>query len=184
MPHQGAQEAPTAAGSPLAYSPREIFSATLAQLKHLVLKYCLTQDPSQYSPFIGSSMMQVIGGMLKEPLDQDWRPCLLIFLSRWKYLQAGYPLYTEMAQAALSMFLQHGLLSGPEANVLMRQIHEGAELQYLPPNQSSETRLVVDYDRALHDLAGARIANLITEFHGLNLLQEFTINQDYEAGAI
>ncbi|KJZ73988.1 hypothetical protein HIM_06656 [Hirsutella minnesotensis 3608] len=160
--------------------PQSIFAASLKQLQHLTLTYCLAQPRLTHSPYIGSSLMQALVPMLKEPGSQDWRFYLTVFLRFCEDLYVGHPLYAELAQAALSIAMRHGLMTGAEARDRMtgfwqpRCHHQGS------PIQTSISTLVVDFDMALTDVHASRISNVAREFQFLIMFDELTANQDFE----
>ncbi|PHH78068.1 hypothetical protein CDD80_7418 [Ophiocordyceps camponoti-rufipedis] len=161
------------------YHPRAIYEASHKQLKHLVHSYCLLQNPSHYSPFIGSSMTHIIGDVPKESRKEDWRDCIVIFFNCWKHLYSAYPLYGEIAQATLSMLLRHGLLSGSEAFHLLANLRQNGQHEVDDVDLRPETSFLIDWNQALTDTEAARIATVARDFSHLTTFEELTINDDF-----
>lgn len=107
-------------------TPSAVFSASIRQLKRIIILYQLHYPESRYHPWWNPAVINVAHSVLTtSPIDPEWRFYFLICLQAYRHLALAYPFAAISYKAVLTMAMAEGKLSGSKARDLYRQLMHG-----------------------------------------------------------
>ncbi|TEA21543.1 Nitrogen assimilation transcription factor nit-4 [Colletotrichum sidae] len=155
--------------------PEAVYSASVHQLKRIVLFYRQTHPESSFSLFWHSALLYLANAMLREaaggPQNPEWRFYFRLCIASYQTLCGGYRLAKGIAQGLLSMALDRGAMDPREAGAVRRDLerrgrhhhHHDVSDQVVPES------LVVDLDLAVTDPSAAQAEKLIRKLKELQV---------------
>lgn len=150
-------------------SPDAVFSASLKQLKRIVLEYRMRFHGKQYSAGLNAAVQHVFNLVIREPDDPTWRFYFSLCMGYWMESVVSFPVMAAIVKANLSLALTIGCVTGAEAQTLLEEIefrarhHEKAEVAF---------SAIADFERAVFADDEVRIDELGQQFEMLTWLDD------------
>ncbi|KAK1987714.1 hypothetical protein LZ30DRAFT_579556 [Colletotrichum cereale] len=164
-------------------TPEAVYTASVAQLKRLLLIYRLRYRHASLSVLWQTAVIYVANAMIREagmaaqdpdvPPDEEeeWRFYLDLCLTGLEDLYVSFPVFGSIAQGITGMALRSAAIRTERAARVLRQLGE-IEKQH-GANQGmtdkAEARLIIDFDLAMTDPEAAQGRNLVEQLEGLML---------------
>ncbi|CAG7561152.1 unnamed protein product [Fusarium equiseti] len=156
-------------------TPKTIFAASLNQMKRLVLLYRTQKMPNSYMPYINISLIHIANTICKEgPHDITSKFYFLLCIRYWQHLYVGYPIFSHVIQAFLTMAINNGLMSNREAKTLMADVLAGGKHHELA-HEGIQTNFIVDFDLAMTNPDEAGVQAVAQKFEEVALFDEFAV---------
>ncbi|TDZ73416.1 Nitrogen assimilation transcription factor nit-4 [Colletotrichum trifolii] len=157
-------------------SPEAVYSASVHQLKRIVLFYRQTHPESSFSLFWHSALLYLANAMLREaaggPQNPEWRFYFRLCIASYQTLYGGYRLAKGIAQGLLSMALDRGAMDPREAGAVRRDLERRGRHHHHHHDVSDQAvpeSLVVDLDLAVTDPSAAQAEKLIRKLMELQV---------------
>lgn len=161
-------------------TPKTIFSASLNQLKRLALIYRTEKMPTSYMPYINISLIHIANTICKEGRsDPTTKFYFLLCIRYWQHLYVGYPIFSHVIQAFLTMAINNGLMSNREAKKLMAEVLAGGKHHELV-HEGIQTNFIVDFDLAMTNPDEAGVQAVAQKFEEVALFDEFAVYKKEE----
>lgn len=159
-------------------SPDMVYTASVNQLKHLIVQYRSESISSTYSILWHTGLLYLANAMLKNTTDPEWHLYLLLCIYGYESLSRPYRISETIVQGILSMTMRESHMTGTEANRIINEIRQG-RLENVKNDIEHEIRakFMGDMELALEDPEAARVENLAAQFDYLALFQDF-LNQE------
>lgn len=154
-------------------TPSSIYSASLNQLKRLLVAYCMSPQQPPAMAWFNSVALEVANAMVQNPgNDPHYRFYLQACFEYWKKAYVRYRTFYPVTQAFLSVALKSGVIGYDLANSMLDELRK-AGLHY-KASEAAMSSAVLDFDLALAGKENARVEALATQFDELVSLHEFT----------
>ncbi|KAI0199927.1 hypothetical protein F4808DRAFT_461324 [Astrocystis sublimbata] len=148
------------------------YTASVQQLKHLVITYRSRHTASTYSILWHNGLIYLVNAMLR-CVDPHWRLYLLLCLYGYERLRRPYRISEVVTQGLLTMTMRDTDMSGEEAYKIMEEL-KGRGLVDFRGDLEEEIRatFMVDLKLALTDPEAARAETMAKEFDGMAAFQD------------
>ncbi|KAL0931318.1 C6 zinc finger domain containing protein [Colletotrichum truncatum] len=150
-------------------SPEAAYSASVNQLKRIVLFYRQTYPESSFSFFWHSALLYLANAMLREASgvtpSPEWRFYFQLCIASYQTLYSSYRLAKGITHSLLSMALERGAIDHQEANLVKKDLEERGRHHEISDRVPES--YVVDLDLAVTDPSAAQAERLVQKFHGL-----------------
>lgn len=156
--------------SSLDSSPKAVFTASLNQLKRLVLNYRLYCPAAAYSLWWQTGMLYVANGVVRDSSDPDWKFYLLLCIRGYQALANTYPVAGGFVQSILSMALDNKRMLVSEARQVLWEGNHKRHGQV----DVIEGTWMTDLDLALSSQTDAQMEKVVSRFVDSSLFEEFT----------
>ncbi|KAI1373399.1 hypothetical protein F4677DRAFT_429521 [Hypoxylon crocopeplum] len=159
-------------------SPVSAYTASVNQLKHLIVEYRSDFVASTYSILWHTGLIYLSNAMLKGTDDPDWHLYLLLCIYGYESLSRPYRISEAIVEGLLSMAMRENNMTGNEAHRIIDELREGRlDLVKNECEGGIRANFMLDMDLALKDPEEARVENLASQFNDLALFQDF-INRE------
>ncbi|KAK8007109.1 DnaJ like subfamily A member 5 [Apiospora arundinis] len=152
--------------------PTAAFAASLNQLKRLVVLTHLHHPPIDRSPFLAAMLVHLFCGLLKNAGDAEWKDYFDLCLVLGSQLFTWYRVLGQILQGTLAMGLRDGVLTGTEAQDLLRK-YVSAGRHKVMEDIPKEGAFILDLDLAMTAPVDAMAQSLARRFDDLVLFSEF-----------
>ncbi|KAI0455229.1 hypothetical protein F5B21DRAFT_514133 [Xylaria acuta] len=153
-------------------TPDDAYTASVNQLKHLIVEYRSRHAASTYSILWHNGLIYLVNAMLK-CIDIDWRLYLLLCVYGYERLRRPYRMSEVVTQGLLTMTMRDTNMSGEEAYKIMEELKARGLVDV---REDLEDRIratfVVDLNLALTDQEAAKAENLASDFTGMAAFQD------------
>lgn len=157
-------------------SPAAVFTASLNQLKRLVLRMHLERSPCEHSLFLSTALIYVFGGILRNPSDKECKFYFTLCMVLCSQLFSWYRVLGPIIQGTISMALRDGAVPSAEAHELLEKyMAAGKSIETF--ETSSSAAFSLDFDLAMTAPEKALTQSLVEQFEELTRYAEF-INMD------
>lgn len=153
--------------------PSQVFAASLKQLKRLVLVLHLHRPPAERSSFLLSNLIHLLGGLLHNVDDGEWKFYFALCLALGSQLGVSFGAVAPVIQGSLVMAVRRGALTNTEALELSKTYVPAAPA----PEKAESVRFVLDFDLAMTARQDAVADALARAFDDLQLFGEW-INEE------
>ncbi|KAI0473637.1 hypothetical protein GGR56DRAFT_676123 [Xylariaceae sp. FL0804] len=164
--------------------PREIFAASVGQLKQLIVEYRGGHVASTYSMLWHSGLIYLANAMLSGADDDpEWRLYLLLCIYGYERLSRPYRIAEVITRGLLAMALRDTDMSGREAQQIMAELRDhGGGLDRVKERLQEGIRatFAVDLDMSLVNPEQATVENMAGEFESMALFQDFLDHNQME----
>lgn len=158
--------------SPSSTSPEAIFTASLKQLKRLILVYKGRYRSAAYSIFWNAALLYVANAVLKDRNDPEWRFYFQMCIHSYQGLYPSFRAVEAIAQGLLAMAIDSGAITNLEAILMIQMFRENGNWHKLADRPRGG--YVLDLGLAITDHNAARVDNLVDRFEEITLFSEFT----------
>jgi hypothetical protein len=169
-------------------SPHAVYSASVTQLKRLLLVYRKSFPAATYSVLWHTAALYVANVMIHEAkvkpttvMGQDWKFYLRLCLTSYIDLYAPYPIVGIVARGLLCMAMRDGVMTVSDVLGFTRQLETNSRNHDIPV-EDMKASFIVDLNLAVTNPAAARAEMLAEKFTELALLSRFTNNMIDAAG--
>lgn len=142
-------------------TPEAIFSASVKQLKHMVVTFRRQQACALYTFFWHAGVMSVANAVLKNSSDPNWRFYFMLCIFCYRDLAPCFPISEQIAQGFLAIAVESGLVTSAEATLYLDEFnvkaHKGVE-------DRSHGKFVLDLDLAVSDKDMAQIGAFVDKY--------------------
>jgi hypothetical protein len=152
------------------HSSKEIFTASLNQLKHLVIVFRHTFPRGSCAILWHIALLHVANWALHNTTDPQWQSYFTLCLDSFTDLFVGFRTSGGIAKSLVSIALRLGVMQPAEARGLIDQMY--SSVTHNAALKQTGIGLIVDLDLALDDRKAAQIDNLCECFDN-SLLEEF-----------
>ncbi|EFQ32816.1 hypothetical protein CGRA01v4_07741 [Colletotrichum graminicola] len=164
-------------------TPEAVYTASVEQLKRLLLLYRLRYRHASFSVLWQTAIIYVANAMIREagvaaqdpdaapPSEQEWGFYLDLCLVGLEDLYVSFRVFGPIAQGIMSMALRNAAIPAEKAARVLRQLGK-IEKQHNASQgmaDKAETRCIVDLDLALTDPEAAQGQNLVEQLAELML---------------
>ncbi|KAK7755965.1 hypothetical protein SLS62_001907 [Diatrype stigma] len=158
--------------------PDAAYTASVNQLKSLIVDYRTNHMASTYSILWHSGLIYLANAVLQDTSDPEWRVYFLLCIYGYESLSRPYRISEVIAQGLLSMTLRDTDMTATEARKIKDDLKEQG-LDHIKKSMEDEIRatFMVDLTLALQDPVEAMAENMAKQFDSLAIFQDF-INQD------
>ncbi|KAL7934722.1 hypothetical protein V8C35DRAFT_301682 [Trichoderma chlorosporum] len=150
-------------------APLAVFSASVKQLKHLVLIFRHDQTAAFYTVYWHAGLLSVANAVLKNSSDPKRHFYFMLCIYSYRDLAPCFPIFKQIAQGLLAIATECGLVKSAEATRLLDQFNlqrrRGVEEQF-------RGDFVLDLDLAVSDKERAKLETLMEKFDGMKVLSE------------
>lgn len=158
-----------------------LFTASLNQLKHLIIVFRYTYPCARYSVFWHMALLDVANAALEDTSDAQWRAYFGLCVNCYADLFGAFPVAEGIVRSLLSMGLRDSTISAPEAQSFLHRVRSrGLHPSYLNPTTST---MVVDLKLATTDRNAAQLKAMADMFDSLTLFDQFIHNPEEAAVA-
>ncbi|KAI0016238.1 hypothetical protein F4780DRAFT_773036 [Xylariomycetidae sp. FL0641] len=159
-------------------SPQSAHTASVRQLKLLVVEYRSKYLASAYSFLWHTGLIYLTNGVLKDTDDPEWRNYVTMCIYGYECLVRPYRISESIGQGLLTMTMRNKNMSGTEALQIMRDLQRRG-LHNVGKEIEGKIRapFMADLDLAQTDPESASVETMADKFEDLVLFQDL-INQD------
>lgn len=150
---------------------RPVFEASLRQLQRLLSQDQVRVHHRRYPMWLNNATMHVSSALLQNSNNKEWRFYFMLRIRYWQDAAITYPMVSQVAQAALSIALDLGRISGGEAHELMDGIRRNAHHYELA---EMVTISIMNFEKVAAGEDGVRITELASRFEELTIFDEWT----------
>ncbi|KAI1143862.1 hypothetical protein F5Y05DRAFT_362848 [Hypoxylon sp. FL0543] len=159
-------------------TPDAVFSASVNQLKRLIIDYRTNYETSAYSILWHTGLLYLANAMLENSEDPETRLYFLLCVYGYERLKRPYRISRVIVQGLLSMMLRDTDMSGEEARKILGDLGDDRWDQVTKQvEEKIRATFMVDLNLAAKDPERAMVENMAEEFEGMALLQDF-LNRD------
>ncbi|KAJ8131725.1 hypothetical protein O1611_g1898 [Lasiodiplodia mahajangana] len=153
-------------------TPDAAYTASVNQLKHLIVEYRSKYSASTYSILWHNGLIYLVNAMLR-CTDPQWRLYLLLCIYGYERLNRAYRISEVITQGLLTMTMRDTNMSGAEAYKLMEELKRRG-LVHVEEGLEEEIRatFMVDLSLALTDPEAANAENMAHDFADLATFQD------------
>jgi hypothetical protein len=153
-------------------TPDAAYTASVNQLKHLVVEYRSKYAESTFSILWHNGLIYLANAMLR-CTDPEWHVYLLVCLYGYERLNRPYRVSEVITQGLLTMTMRDTNMSGSEATKIMEELKERG-LLHVKEDLEDKLRatFTIDLDLALTDPEAAKAENLADGFEVLAIFQD------------
>ncbi|KFA80350.1 hypothetical protein S40288_08442 [Stachybotrys chartarum IBT 40288] len=155
-------------------SAQSAYTASVNQLKRLVLDYRSNYKSSAYSLLWHTGLLYLINAILESPRDPEWHSIFLLCIYGYENLRRPYSISATIGKSLLSMTLRDTSMSGIEAKRILEQL-EGGELPQL--RDHLRATFMADLSLSKKDPGNASVESLAANFESLALFNDL-LQQD------
>ncbi|KAH7175468.1 N-terminal fungal transcription regulatory domain-containing protein [Dactylonectria macrodidyma] len=152
-------------------SPDDVYTASLDQLKRLIIVYRLNHESSALTIVWHTAMLYVANAALRGQDDDHWLFYFLLCIYGYQTLGRSYPVGLAIVRALLSMAMRNGYMSSESARDIWAEIN-GQCPRHAP--QQIHATLVADLDLAMSDPNAASVERLADAFEENALVDQYT----------
>lgn len=158
--------------------PDAAYTASVNQLKSLIVDYRTSYMASTYSILWHSGLIYLANAVLQDTSNPEWRIYFLLCIYGYESLSRPYRISEVIAQGLLSMTLRDTDMTATEARKINDDLKEQG-LDHIKKSMEDEIRatFMVDLTLALQNPVEAMAENMAKQFDSLAIFQDF-INQD------
>ncbi|KAI1418772.1 hypothetical protein F5Y12DRAFT_468188 [Xylaria sp. FL1777] len=148
------------------------YTASVNQLKHLIVEYRSKHATSTYSILWHNGLIYLANAMLR-CTDPEWHLYLLLCIYGYERLNRTYRMSEVVAQGLLSMTMRDTDMKGSEAYKIMEELKERG-LIHVQEDLEAKIRatFMVDLNLALTNPEAARAENMANEFIDMVTFQD------------
>lgn len=148
------------------------YTASVNQLKHLIVEYRSQHAASTYSILWHNGLIYLVNAILRSN-DPEWRMYLLLCIYGYERLSRCFRSAEVITQGLLAMTMRDTNLSGTEAHKIMGEIMQRG-LKPLRKNLHHDVHatFMVDLGLALTNPEAANAENMADEFSDLAMFQD------------
>jgi hypothetical protein len=158
-----------------------IYSASLSQLKRLVYIHHIRKSELPTKCWFNTAALRVSLEVLKNTAKHpDWLVYFRLCFKYWTDTYFSFPSFRLIAQANLTVALEHGVLDRDTANAMMDDITSAGK-HHKAADEAVISGLL-DYDLATKSLQEAQMVTIARRFDELILFDEL-ITGDFESPA-
>ncbi|KAH7113394.1 hypothetical protein EDB81DRAFT_670364, partial [Dactylonectria macrodidyma] len=143
-------------------SPDDVYTASLDQLKRLIIVYRLNHESSAFTIVWHTAMLYVANAVLRGPDDDHWLFYFLLCIYGYEALGRCYPIGLVIARALLSMAMRSGYMSEMDGKRPWRVPHQIHAI------------FMADLDLAMFEPGAATVENLAGVFEENALVGQST----------
>jgi hypothetical protein len=152
------------------HSSNDILTASLNQLKHLVIVFRHTFPRASCAILWHVSLLHVANWALHNTTDKQWQSYFTLCLDSYTDLFIGFRISGKIAKSLLSIALRLGVVQPAEARGLIDQMY--SSVTHHAALKQMGVGLIVDLDLALNNRNAAKLDTLC-EYFDNSLLEEF-----------
>ncbi|TGJ79744.1 hypothetical protein E0Z10_g9013 [Xylaria hypoxylon] len=158
-------------------TPDAVYTASVNQLKQLVVEYRSRHAVSQYSILWHNGLIYLANAMLR-CTDPDWHLYLLLCIYGYERLNRTYRISEVITQGLLTMTMRETDMLGSEAFKIMEELKERG-LVHVNEGLQDKIRVtfMVDLNLALTNPEAAKAENMANDFTDLATFQDL-VNLD------
>ncbi|GAW25966.1 putative zinc finger protein [Rosellinia necatrix] len=153
-------------------TPEAAYTASVSQLKQLVVEYRSRHAASTYSILWHNGLIYLVNAMLR-CTDAEWRLYLLLCVYGYERLSRPYRISEVITRGLLTMTMRDTDMSGSEAERIMTQIRDRG-LDHLRDDLHHDIRatFMVDLSLALTDPEAAKAERMASGFGDMAAFQD------------
>ncbi|KAI0127278.1 hypothetical protein BJ170DRAFT_694094 [Xylariales sp. AK1849] len=154
--------------------PDNAYTASVNQLKSLVVEYRSNHQASTYSVLWHTGLLYLANATLHNTEDPEWRLYFMLCIYGYESLRRPYPMSDVVIQGLLSMTLRYTDMPGSEARQILDSINKNG-LRHVSGDMMEQIRatFVVDLDLALTDPESAKAENMAGDFEHLAAFRDY-----------
>lgn len=154
-------------------TPQAIYDASWRQLKQIVLGHRVRYQGKQFTIWLNTALLQVIGAVLRDMTDPHWRTFFSICMNYWTESVIAYPVQQGLLQVSLSLALSLGRISGAEACLVMESAERRSRHHEKTPGVLST---ILDFQASTSAKDGFTALELARKFDDLALFNDWTVD--------
>jgi hypothetical protein len=154
------------------HASNDIFTASLNQLKHLVVVFRHTFPRASCAILWHIALLHVANWALHNTTDPQWQSYFTLCLDSYTDLFTGFRISSEIAKSLLSIGLRLGVVQPAEARGLMDQMY--SSVTHHTALKQMGNGLIIDLDLALNNHNAAKLDTLCDYFDN-SILEEFLV---------
>ncbi|KAI1417601.1 hypothetical protein F5Y13DRAFT_151386 [Hypoxylon sp. FL1857] len=159
-------------------SPDAVFSASVNQLKRLIVDYRTNYETSAYSILWHTGLLYLANAMLENGEDPQTRLYFLLCVYGYERLKRPYRISRMIVQGLLAMMLRDTDMSSEEARKIMEDLGEGGwDRVTKEVDEKIRATFMVDLNLAVDNPEQASVENMADQFENMALFQDF-LNRD------
>ncbi|KAI9152237.1 Notoamide biosynthesis transcriptional activator notL' [Paramyrothecium foliicola] len=153
-------------------TPQAAFTASMNQMKRLILRYRLDHAHAICSTHANFGLLQVSNAKPTVLHDSDWRFYFSLCLNYYQDLYVRYPVYKDVLQGFLAKAMDEEMLSSREASAFMNSMRKiGAHHEAL---HQATALFTIDFNMAMTEPDKAQANALARKFDELAIFYEVT----------
>ncbi|KAK6866092.1 hypothetical protein PG995_002620 [Apiospora arundinis] len=153
--------------------PTAAYTASLNQLKRLVVITHLHHPPIDRSPFLASGLVHLFCGLLKNVDDEEWKHYFELCLTLGSQLFTWYHVLGPILQGTLAMGLRDGALTSQEAQDMLKKYVFADRPTDMMEDIMNGAAFTLDLDLVMTAPVDAMTLSLAKRFDDLVLFSEF-----------
>ncbi|KXS95895.1 hypothetical protein AC578_2640 [Pseudocercospora eumusae] len=143
---------------------REIYKASLHQLRDMMLTYPIQHPSHTTSIFWHNALFHVANSALEDLSNLENWSFFYLALRRYHDLSQYYHFLSTIPPALLGMAIHRGALQPVEAKTLMRELEKGRSSHHHGKESRVSTEWVIDFNMSLLDAQRSRISSMAEYF--------------------
>ena len=151
--------------------PKEIYAATINQLKQLTFWYHSQYKEAQFTALFNTGLVMLSNALLNGLTSANWHEFFSLCVRCWQDLYVCYPIFHDIAQGFLTMALKNGLISGPEGENIMGELRRRGR-HHNTADEATVT-FISDFKLAMTSPGEAKIDVMARKFNELVLSNQF-----------
>ncbi|KJZ69189.1 hypothetical protein HIM_11422 [Hirsutella minnesotensis 3608] len=157
--------------------PREIYTASLNQLKHMIRVFDCKYSSSSYGVLWHVALLHVANAMVADVNEPERLPYFMLCISCYQDLLRSYRVVHAVIKGLLSMAWGKGVISSSMAQSILQEVQRNGKGHTALDNIKST--FVADLDLALIDASAAQVETLAESFDAMSMLEDMTVGTDY-----
>ncbi|KAL7933902.1 N-terminal fungal transcription regulatory domain-containing protein [Trichoderma chlorosporum] len=152
-------------------SPETVYTASIAQLKQLVLNYRLHFMSSTYTVLWHTALIYLANEILSTPKDEDWFFYFLLCVYGYERLRRSWRVTASISRALLSMALRKGDITSGTARRILKDLQSD---KFYRKFGEIRATFMADLDLAESDPSSATVEKQAEDFEHNAMLRDYT----------
>ncbi|KAJ4345723.1 uncharacterized protein N0V89_011858 [Didymosphaeria variabile] len=161
-------------------SPEAIFSASVHQLKGIVVEYTSQHPSAAHHIYWATALLYVFNTIVKDRSDPFWRFYFWLCIHCYSQLFVCYPVVEGVVQSLLAIAVKYGAITRKDATRVMQEgfykdgAGKRARSRLGGPQEKYPGSYKFDLDLAVRDRDAADVSTLVARFEDMDMFDEFT----------
>ncbi|KAL6805193.1 N-terminal fungal transcription regulatory domain-containing protein [Trichoderma sp. SZMC 28012] len=152
-------------------SPELVYSASISQLKQLVVNYRLHFASSTYTILWHTALIYLANEILSTPKDEDWFFYFLLCIYGYERLRRSWRVTASISRALLSMALRKGGIASSTARRILKDLQSDSFHKRFGEIRAT---FMADLDLAASDPSSATVEKQAGDFEHNAMLRDYT----------
>lgn len=154
-------------------TPDAAYAASVEQLKRLIVTYRTKYSASHYTIIWQTSLLYTANAMLHSK-EEDRLTYFLICLYSYADLRQSFRVTEAIVRALLSMGMQNGVITGPVARRVLRDLRSAAPQAGDDADEMIRAPFIADLDHAVTAPESATVEAHAAQFEENAMLRDYT----------